>query len=258
MARRKNRPETVRVKCYLSERLREIRTELYGERGGSEMARQLGVPIRTWYNYESGVTVPAEVLLKFMELTSVEPLWLLHGRGPKFRTLPAAELPTDSHQTVRSLLRTALQHLERQKDIGPEQDATAFLPIPGTDRIPSGLSSPSPDLGHDLADAQQGWLNAECEGRCLQVADDSMAPIVAQGARVAFSSEIETATALDGQMVVAWIDGEPKVRWLRLSGSYGLLRAENPDASPSTVLVDLSSRRSATRLRRVLWIGTPH
>ncbi|HEU5118402.1 MAG TPA: hypothetical protein VFT74_17450, partial [Isosphaeraceae bacterium] len=86
MARRKNLPESVRVKCRLSERLHEIRTELYGERGGSEMARQLGLPVRTWYNYETGVTVPAEVLLRFVELTSVEPLWLLHGRGPKYRT----------------------------------------------------------------------------------------------------------------------------------------------------------------------------
>ena len=85
MARRKNLPESVRVKCHLSERLREIRIELHGERGGSEMARRLGLPIRTWYNYESGVTVPAEVMLKFVELTSVEPLWLLHGQGPKFR-----------------------------------------------------------------------------------------------------------------------------------------------------------------------------
>ena len=46
MARRKNLPELVRVKTVLSERLREIRTELYGERGGSEMARRLGLPLR--------------------------------------------------------------------------------------------------------------------------------------------------------------------------------------------------------------------
>ena len=35
MARRKNMPESVRVKCHLSERLREVRIELHGERGGS-------------------------------------------------------------------------------------------------------------------------------------------------------------------------------------------------------------------------------
>ena len=45
------------------------------------MARRLGIPVRTWYNYEGGVTVPAEVILKIIELTSVEAGWLLHGEG---------------------------------------------------------------------------------------------------------------------------------------------------------------------------------
>src|SRR5438874_806324 len=112
MARRKNQPESVRVKCHLSERLRLIRTELFGERGGSEMARRLGLPIRTWYNYEGGVTVPAEVLLRFVELTAVEPMWLLHGRGPKFR-VPPPPVGEGGPSTVGALLRTALERLER-------------------------------------------------------------------------------------------------------------------------------------------------
>ena len=60
MARRKNPPESVRTKGRLAERLREVRSDLFGERGGPELARRLGLPIRTWYNYEIGVTVPAE------------------------------------------------------------------------------------------------------------------------------------------------------------------------------------------------------
>ena len=86
MARRKTLPESVRAKLALAERLAALRSELYGDRGGPEMARRLGIPVRTWYNYEGGVTVPAEVILKIIELTSVEAVWLLHGEGPKFRT----------------------------------------------------------------------------------------------------------------------------------------------------------------------------
>src|SRR3954447_16860561 len=86
MARRKTLPDSVQAKFALAERLRLLRSELYGDRGGPELARRLGLPIRTWYNYESGVTVPAEVALKIIELTSVEPMWLLHGEGAKFRT----------------------------------------------------------------------------------------------------------------------------------------------------------------------------
>ena len=86
MARRKNAPESIRVKHGLSERLRLLRTEFYGERGGPDLARTLGIPVRTWYNYENGVTVPAEIILRIVELTSVEPIWLLRGEGPKFRS----------------------------------------------------------------------------------------------------------------------------------------------------------------------------
>lgn len=92
MARKKNPPESVRIKSQLAERLRAIRIDLYGERGGPELARQLEIPNRTWYNYEIGVTVPAEILLRFLELTGVEPHWLLTGEGPQFRnTRPAVE-----------------------------------------------------------------------------------------------------------------------------------------------------------------------
>ena len=89
MARRKTLPESVRAKLALAERLAALRSELYGDRGGPEMARRLGIPVRTWYNYEGGVTVPAEVILKIIELTSVEAVWLLHGEGPKFRNAQA-------------------------------------------------------------------------------------------------------------------------------------------------------------------------
>src|SRR3954454_16352009 len=85
MARRKSAPEWIRVKQGRSDRLRSLRTEFYGERGGPDLARTLGIPVRTWYNYENGVTVPAEIILRIVELTSVEPVWLLRGEGPKLR-----------------------------------------------------------------------------------------------------------------------------------------------------------------------------
>src|SRR5215203_4184101 len=104
MARRKTTPELVREKNSLAERLRTIRAEMFGDRGGPEMARRLGIPVRTWYNYEAGVTVPAEVVLRIIEMSSVEPMWLLHGRGPKFRPKPIEnfEFLPDSERSVGS------------------------------------------------------------------------------------------------------------------------------------------------------------
>src|SRR5215472_2893247 len=111
MARRKTLPDSVQAKYSLAERLRALRAELYGDRGGPELARRLGLPIRTWYNYEAGVTVPAEVILKIIELTSVEPMWLLYGTGPKFRAIRHQRHtgePSATH-SVGDLLRTALE-----------------------------------------------------------------------------------------------------------------------------------------------------
>ena len=86
MARRRTQPESVHARWQLSTRMRTIRKEQFGERGTAEIARQIGIPNRSWYSYETGVTIPAEVMLRFVELTLVEPHWLLHGQGPKYRT----------------------------------------------------------------------------------------------------------------------------------------------------------------------------
>jgi hypothetical protein len=68
----------------LAQRVREIRVERFGEGGGPLLAETLGLPERTWHNYESGVTIPALVILRFIEVTGANPRWLLTGRGDKY------------------------------------------------------------------------------------------------------------------------------------------------------------------------------
>jgi hypothetical protein len=78
----------LRVRCReLAGRLRAVRVERFGDGGLPELARRLDLPARTWHNYESGVTVPGDVLLRFLVITAVEPGWLLDGRGPKYRAV---------------------------------------------------------------------------------------------------------------------------------------------------------------------------
>src|SRR4051812_20450561 len=108
MARRKNPSESVVLRNSIAERLREIRQEIFGERGGPELARRLGISVRTWYNYETGITVPAEVLLRFIEQTGVTPTWLLTGEGPKYSRPGNAQ----SELSLVELLRRALQKAE--------------------------------------------------------------------------------------------------------------------------------------------------
>jgi phage repressor protein C with HTH and peptisase S24 domain len=275
MARRKTLPDSVQAKFALAERLRLLRSELYGERGGPELARRLGLPIRTWYNYESGVTVPAEVVLKIIELTSVEPMWLLHGEGPKFRAAGSGrpESLVGSGISVGVLLRTALQMLEsdesarwashlprheREDAINGDPQAgsageVALIEVDDLDHEPLTRTS-----GPRYLAARSEWLDAERDCRCIQVVGDAMAPILMDGAYVAFAKSEEPLTGLDGKMVVAWIDGQPVVRWFQFCDKMALLRAENPATVPNQLLLDLETQTEDRKFRRVLWINTPH
>lgn len=72
------------TKQALTQRVREVREDLYGEHGGPLLAASLGLPYRTWFNYELGSTIPAEVILRFIVATGASPHWLLTGEGPRF------------------------------------------------------------------------------------------------------------------------------------------------------------------------------
>jgi hypothetical protein len=72
------------IKADLARRVREIREELYGEHGGPLLAEALQIPFRTWHHYEAGCTIPAQSILRFIEVTEAHPHWLLTGQGEKY------------------------------------------------------------------------------------------------------------------------------------------------------------------------------
>jgi hypothetical protein len=69
----------------LAFRVQQIRREIFGEEGIPSLAEVMGLPSRTWENYEAGVTIPATVLLGFIEITGADPHWLLTGMGERYR-----------------------------------------------------------------------------------------------------------------------------------------------------------------------------
>jgi hypothetical protein len=214
-------------------------------------------------------------------LTGIEPSWLLHGKGPKFRqgAPERREAGLPPAMTVGALLRTALQLLEGQAS----PDAKALTAADEAGLTPQGPVSAGPrggpgpggtgaggDLelegagrsvarGSDVGEtARSEWLAARREGRCIDIGGDAMAPVVADRASVAYSAQDESPEQLHNKLVVVWIDGQPVVRWFQHCGRYALLRAENPDTIPQQRLVDLEDAEHPTRFRRVLWINTPH
>src|SRR3954468_16311055 len=86
----------------LAGRVREIRLEQFGEHGGPMLAEALGLPPRTWWNYEAGATIPAPVILRFIEVTGANPGWLLKGEGEKYANHRAESvLPPRSRTTIQ-------------------------------------------------------------------------------------------------------------------------------------------------------------
>ena len=69
----------------LAHRVGVIRREMFGEHGALLLAEALQIPVRTWLNHEAGVTIPAPVILRFIDITGADPYWLLTGEGNKYR-----------------------------------------------------------------------------------------------------------------------------------------------------------------------------
>ncbi|CAN5842141.1 hypothetical protein BH23PLA1_BH23PLA1_05070 [soil metagenome] len=276
MARCKNSPETVRVKSQLAERLREIRAELFGERGGPELSRKLGLPVRTWYNYELGVTVPAEILLRFVELTGIEPNWLLNGMGPKFRKSVSTPSPSlmdrlDSGTSVTALLRQALHRLEQQATGHLDHQRQGLLlnrqsPVLAAEAQDTVWIRVEDSSGEWVDDgpgpaaiaARRGWLPEARDCRCLRVDDGTMAPVLMPGAFVVYSEAERDVRDLDGRLVVVRSEGRRSVRWLQLAGPIALLRAEESTAPDALSTIHLESESQDFEIRKVLWTCSPH
>lgn len=95
----------------LAQRLTELRVEHSGERGVRQFAAHVGVSVRYWRMYESGNTIPGDVILKVIEATNAEPMWLLHGMGPKYR-LPEGSRSDSVEVRIARLVRAALDTVE--------------------------------------------------------------------------------------------------------------------------------------------------
>lgn len=115
MARPRVTPAARAMRRVLSQRLAELRIEHSGERGIRQFAAQVGVSARYWRMYESGNTIPGDVILNVIKATNAEPTWLLHGTGPKYM-LPEGSRGDSVNVRVAKLVRAALDAIEGAGD----------------------------------------------------------------------------------------------------------------------------------------------
>ena len=248
------------VKASISRRLREVRQELFGEHGGPELARKLGLPARTWYNYETGVTVPAEVLLAFIDQTGANPYWLLSGEGERYRR--DSDVSSLSELTPIQLIRRGLEKLEQQPSevvvVSPENlptdsksDFVAVSLVP-LEQLIQPAFDPGLVEGHILA--YREWLPHPRETVAVRLTDESMFPILPQGSVVAVDRSIAEPQKLQGKMVAANLDGTPQIRWLDITGRHMIFRPNHQNTREFPLVpMELDELEGSPILGQVVW-----
>ena len=242
MARKKTSEVRASVKAQVSARLKDVRLELFGEHGGPELARRLSLPARTWYNYETGVTVPAEVLLGFIQQTDVDPGWLLTGEGTRYRR----HIKEGSLESLspRELIQRSLDKLEQEEDLASQSASagSSFLSLDLVAWATLCLRSNLPPkvMGRVLADRR--WIAHPNETFATTIEDNAMAPILPMGSVIAIDRAVRDPSALDGRLAAVCVEGQPMVRWLELSERHLILRPNVPSRSHPSIPIELHRR----------------
>jgi hypothetical protein len=259
VARKKTPKVRVNVKASLSRRLRDIRQEIFGEHGGPELARRLNLPARTWYNYETGVTVPAEVLLDFIDQTGANPTWLLNEEGPRYRHSNDDRLL--SELTPVELIRRGLEELERSSSeiviVAPENlpshQASEFVAIGlyPLSEIGNPVLDPGRVEGHVLA--YRHWLPNPTETIGTRLTDEAMHPILPVGSIVAVDRSVTDPLKLHGQIVAARPNRVPMIRWLDVSGRHIILRPNQNSRDFPLIPVEYDARDNQLVIGQVVW-----
>ncbi len=253
MARKKTTSVRANVKAQVSARLRAVRLEIFGEHGGPELARCLNLPARTWYNYETGVTVPAEVLLGFIQQTRVDPGWLLTGQGPTYRH--GADHRSIDEFTPQQLIRRGLEILESQPQEEPS-DIPSTLEFLSLDVVPlahlgDADHAPIKPIGRVLADRR--WIAHPEATIATRLEDDAMSPILGSGSMVAIDRTVRNPKVLEGRLIGARVDGQSMVRWLELSGKHLILRPNLPSRDHPSIPIEFDRPQPPEIAGLVVW-----
>ena len=205
------------------------------------------------------MTVPAEVLLAFIDQTGANPIWLLTGEGQHLRRdSDAASL---SDLSPIQLIRRGLEKLEQQPNdvvvVSPENlpgDSTSdFVAVSLVPLAELNGRAPTPDRveGHILA--YRDWLPHPRETVAVRLTDDAMFPILPAGSVVAVDRSLTDPQRLQGKMVAAIPDGKPIIRWLDLSGRHLIFRPNQQSREHPLIPLEYDSSQSSTILGQVVW-----
>lgn len=205
------------------------------------------------------MTVPAEVLLGFIDQTGATPLWLLSGEGSKYRRSRDEVALADLSPI--ELIRRGLEKLEQEPGdvvvVAPENlpgeamsefVAVGLVPM---SVLPRRSIHPSRVEGYIMAYRQ--WLPNPSETIGVRLEDDSMHPILPMGSIVAIDLSQTDPSRLQGRLVAACPEDEPLIRWLDVSGRHLILRPGHPSKDHPMIPVELDALSPGLILGQVVW-----
>ena len=109
-----------------------MRVALYGEHGGPLLAEALGIPFVLCTATRPAATIPAHSILRFIELTGVDPHWLLTGRGTN------SSMATDPREIGSRVVPNTAGHHGHGRDRG-------FVACVRPSRSPAGMAIAAPE-----------------------------------------------------------------------------------------------------------------
>jgi hypothetical protein len=205
------------------------------------------------------VTVPAEVLLGFIEQTGTNPVWLLTGKGQKYRR--GVEDQVLSDLSPEELIRRGLERLEERPN---EVVMVASENLPessGADFVAVGLV-PMRALSGRAATANGGeghvlafrhWIPHPRDTVAVRLEDDAMSPILPAGSVAAVDRAVTDPTSLHGRLVAACPEGQPMIRWLEVSDRHLILRPNQPTREYPIVPTEWGGKGASPIVGQVVW-----
>lgn len=204
------------------------------------------------------MTVPAEVLLAFIDQTGANPIWLLTGEGQHLRR--DNEVANLAELSPIQLIRRGLEKLEQQPTevVAPAdpQNAETSSDFVAVSLVPiAELSAALPNQdrveGHILA--YRDWLPHPKETVAVRLDDAAMFPILPAGSVVAVDRSLTDPQRLQGKMVAAMPDKVPIIRWLDLSGRHLIFRPNQQSREHPLIPLEYDSDQPSTILGQVVW-----
>ena len=122
-------------------RIRWLREKHFPGHGGkTQFARGLGIRLTSYVRYEQDVVPGSDIVVKMMDLTRVNPRWLINGSGPRYMpAYPDAGPRETTPLVVREDSGIWLPILARASAAGTERVGYTDHGDLGRDRLPNDL-----------------------------------------------------------------------------------------------------------------------